>query len=242
MGADPGVGVLAALAAGLVSFLSPCVLPLVPGYLSAVSGASVSELDRTDWRRILVPSLIFIASFSAIFVLLGLAATGVGSALRENQETLTKVGGVVIIAMGLLFVASAFLPRLNREWHVDALLKRAGSGGPVVVGLAFAIAWSPCIGPTLGSILTLAAVDKTPGDGAFLLLVYSLGLGIPFLLTAVAFSRMTTAFAFVKRHYSAVIAAGGVILIGMGILFITGEFFRLNIEAQKLTTELGLNL
>jgi cytochrome c-type biogenesis protein len=234
--------VLAALSAGLVSFLSPCVLPLVPGYLSAISGANVSELDRTDWRRILAPSLIFIASFSAIFVLLGLAATGVGSALRENQDTLTKVGGVVIIAMGLLFVGSAFLPRLNREWHVDALLKRAGSGGPVVVGLAFAIAWSPCVGPTLGSILTLAAVDETPGDGALLLLVYSLGLGIPFLLTAVAFSRMTTAFAFVKRHYSAVIATGGVILIGMGILFLTGEFFRLNIEAQKLTTELGLNL
>jgi cytochrome c-type biogenesis protein len=234
--------VLAALSAGLVSFLSPCVLPLVPGYLSAISGASVSELDRTDWRRTLAPSLIFIASFSAIFVLLGLAATGVGSALRENQDTLTKVGGVVIIAMGLLFVGGAFLPRLNREWHVDALLKRAGSGGPVVVGLAFAIAWSPCVGPTLGSILTLAAVDETPGDGALLLLVYSLGLGIPFLLTAVAFSRMTTAFAFVKRHYSAVIATGGVILIGMGILFLTGEFFRLNIEAQKLTTELGLNL
>lgn len=233
---------LAALSAGLVSFLSPCVLPLVPGYLSAISGANVSELDRTDWRRILAPSLIFIASFSAIFVLLGLAATGVGSALRENQDTLTKVGGVVIIAMGLLFVGGAFLPRLNREWHVDALLKRAGRGGPVVVGLAFAIAWSPCVGPTLGSILTLAAVDETPGDGALLLLVYSLGLGIPFLLTAVAFSRMTTAFAFVKRHYSAVIATGGVILIGMGILFLTGEFFRLNIEAQQLTTELGLNL
>jgi cytochrome c-type biogenesis protein len=242
VGADPSVGVLAALSAGLVSFLSPCVLPLVPGYLSAISGANVSELDRTDWRRILAPSLIFIASFSAIFVLLGLAATGIGSALRENQDTLTKVGGVVIIAMGLLFVGSAFLPRLNREWHVDALLKRAGSGGPVVVGLAFAIAWSPCVGPTLGSILTLAAVDETPGDGALLLLVYSLGLGIPFLLTAVAFSRMTTAFAFVKRHYSAVIATGGVILIGMGILFLTGEFFRLNIEAQQLTTELGLNL
>ena len=239
---DSDVGVAAAFAAGLVSFLSPCVLPLVPGYLSAVSGANVSELDRTDWRRILAPSLIFIASFSAIFVLLGLAATGIGSALRENQDTLTKFGGVVIIVMGLLFVASAFLPRLNREWHVDALLERAGSGGPVVVGLAFAIAWSPCIGPTLGSILTLAAVDETPGDGAFLLLVYSLGLGIPFLLTAITFSRMTTAFAFVKRHYSAVIATGGVILIGMGILFITGEFFRLNIEAQKLTSELGLNL
>jgi cytochrome c-type biogenesis protein len=112
----------------------------------------------------------------------------------------------------------------------------------VIAGLAFAIAWSPCIGPTLASILTLAAVEDTPGEGAFLLGVYSLGLGIPFLLTALAFSRMTTAFAVVKRHYTTVIAVGGVIMIGMGVLFVTGEFFRLNIEAQKLTTDLGLNL
>lgn len=238
---DSDVSALAAFGAGLVSFLSPCVLPLVPGYLSAVSGVGVDELER-DWRRVLVPSLIFIASFSAIFILLGLAATGIGDALRTNQETLTEIAGVVIIVMGVLFVGSAFLPRLNREWRVDALLERAGSGGPVIAGLAFAIAWSPCVGPTLGSILTLAAVEETPGEGAFLLAVYAAGLGLPFLLTALAFSRMTTAFAFVKRHYAVVIGAGGVIMIGMGILFVTGEFFRLNIEAQKLTRDLGLNL
>jgi cytochrome c-type biogenesis protein len=239
---ESDVGVAAALVAGLVSFLSPCVLPLVPGYLSAISGANVSELDRIDWRRVVVPSVIFIAAFSAVFILLGLSATAIGGALRQNQDTLTKVGGVVIIAMGLMFVASPFVARLNREWHVDALLERAGGGGPVIAGLAFAIAWSPCIGPTLASILTLAAVEDTPGEGAFLLGVYSLGLGIPFLLTALAFSRMTTAFAVVKRHYTTVIAVGGVIMIGMGVLFVTGEFFRLNIEAQKLTTDLGLNL
>jgi cytochrome c-type biogenesis protein len=238
---DSDVGMLAAFGAGLVSFLSPCVLPLVPGYLSAVSGVGVGEL-HTDWRRVLVPSLVFIASFSAIFVLLGLAATGIGDILRSNQQTLTEIAGIVIIVMGLLFVVGAFLPRLNREWHLDALLERAGTGGPVVAGLAFAIAWSPCVGPTLGSILTLAAVEETPGEGAFLLAVYAAGLGLPFLLTALAFSRMTAAFAFVKRHYAVVIGAGGVILIGMGILFVTGEFFRLNIEAQKLTSELGLNL
>jgi cytochrome c-type biogenesis protein len=239
---ESDVGVAAALVAGLVSFLSPCVLPLVPGYLSAISGANVSELDRTDWRRVVVPSVIFIAGFSAVFILLGLSATAIGGALQQNQDTLTKVGGVVIILMGLMFIASPFVARVNREWHVDALLERAGSGGPVIAGLAFAIAWSPCIGPTLASILTLAAVEDTPGEGAFLLGVYSLGLGIPFLLTALAFSRMTTAFAVVKRHYTTVIAVGGVIMIGMGVLFVTGEFFRLNIEAQKLTTDLGLNL
>ena len=233
---------LAALAAGLVSFLSPCVLPLVPGYLSAVSGVGVAELVRGEWRRVLWPSLVFIAAFSLVFILLGLAATGIGQALRENQQLLTKIGGGVIIAMGLLFVGSVFVGRLNREWRVDALMERAGKGGPLIAGLAFAIAWSPCVGPTLGSILTLAAIEGTPGEGAFLLAVYSAGLGIPFLLTALAFSRMTAAFALVKRHYGAVIGVGGAILIAMGVLFVTGEFFRLNIEAQKLTSELGLNL
>jgi cytochrome c-type biogenesis protein len=243
MDSDPtGVGFLAAFGAGLVSFLSPCVLPLVPGYLSAVSGVGVTELDRGDWRRIVGPALVFIASFSLVFILLGLAATGIGQALRENQQTLTEVGGVVMIVMGVFFVAAFFLPRLNREWHVDALMQRAGQGGPVIAGLAFSIAWSPCVGPTLGSILTLAAIEDTPGEGAFLLAVYSAGLGIPFLATAIAFSRMTAAFALVKRHYTAVIGVGGVILIAMGVLFVTGEFFRLNIEAQKLTSELGLNL
>jgi cytochrome c-type biogenesis protein len=240
---DPaGVGFLAALGAGLVSFLSPCVLPLVPGYLAAVSGVGVSDMQRGDWRRVVMPALVFIASFSLVFIVLGLAATGIGQALRDSQQTLTEIGGVVMILMGLLFVASFFLPRLNREWRVDALMERAGQGGPVIAGLAFAIAWSPCVGPTLGSILTLAAIEDTPGEGAFLLAVYAAGLGIPFLLTAVAFSRMTAAFAIVKRHYGAVVGVGGVILIAMGVLFVTGEFFRLNIEAQKLTSELGLNL
>jgi cytochrome c-type biogenesis protein len=238
---DSDAGVVAAFAAGLISFLSPCVLPLVPGYLSAVSGAEPLDLEH-DWRRTLAPSIAFIASFSAIFILLGLSATAIGGALRESQDTLTKVGGVLIILMGLLFVASPFVGRLNREWRVDGLLQRAGSGGPVIAGLAFAIAWSPCVGPTLASILTLAAVEGTAGEGAFLLAVYSVGLGLPFLLTAIAFSRMTAAFAVVKRHYTTVIALGGVVMIGMGILFLTGEFFRLNIEAQKLSSDLGLNL
>ncbi|MGI9020708.1 MAG: cytochrome c biogenesis CcdA family protein [Solirubrobacterales bacterium] len=241
---DPtaGVGILTALAAGLVSFLSPCVLPLVPGYLSAVSGVSVAELDAADWRRVVVPSLLFIGSFSAIFILLGLTATGIGDALREHRDILTDISGVLIIAMGALFLASFFAIRLNREWRVDALIQRAGSGGPVVAGLAFAIAWTPCVGPTLASILSAAALTDSAARGAGLLAVYSLGLGIPFLASAIAFGRMAAVFEVVKRHYAAIVAIGGVILIAMGILILTGEFFQLNIEAQKLTRELGLNL
>ncbi|HEV2857538.1 MAG TPA: cytochrome c biogenesis protein CcdA [Solirubrobacterales bacterium] len=240
---DPasGVGILAALAAGIVSFLSPCVLPLVPGYLSAVTGVSATELDDAGWRKVLGPSLLFVASFSTIFILLGLTATGLGSALQEHKDLLTKISGALIIAMGILFVASLFITRLNREWHVDALLQRAGKGGPIVAGAAFAIAWTPCIGPTLGAILSAAAITDSAGRGAFLLAVYSAGLAIPFLLTALAFSQMTTAFAVVKRHYQAIVAVGGLILIAMGVLILTGEVSRLNLEAQNWLESSGID-
>lgn len=240
---DPaaGVGIFAALAAGVVSFLSPCVLPLVPGYLSAVTGVSAGELEKAGWRRVLGPSLLFVASFSAIFIVFGLTATSLGSVLQEREELLTKVAGALIVAMGLFFISALFVPRLNREWHVEALLERAGRGGPVVAGAAFAIAWTPCIGPTLGAILTTASLADSTGRGAFLLAVYSAGLAIPFLLTAVAFSRMTTAFTVIKRHYQAIVATGGAILIAMGVLIWTGEMIQLNIEAQKWLSGLGLD-
>lgn len=243
MGPDPAadVGVLAALAAGLVSFLSPCVLPLVPGYISAVTGVAYSDLETAGWRRVLAPSLLFVASFSAIFIALGLTATGLGSALNENLDVLEKVAAALIIAMGIFFVAALFVPRLNREWHVQGLMERAGKGGPLVAGAAFGVAWTPCIGPTLAAILGAAAISESAARGAFLLAVYSAGLGIPFLLTALAFTRMTTAFEVVKRHYAGIMAAGGVILVAMGVLIWTGEFFRLNIEAQNLLRELNLD-
>lgn len=243
LSSDPaaGVGILAALAAGIVSFLSPCVLPLVPGYLSAVTGVSATELEDANWRRVLGPSLLFVSSFSAIFIMLGLTATGLGSTLQDHQELLTKISGALIVAMGVLFVSSLFVVRLNREWHVDALLERAGKGGPIVAGAAFAIAWTPCIGPTLGAILSAAALSDSAGRGALLLAVYSAGLAIPFILTALAFSRMTSAFAVVKRHYQAIVAVGGLILIGMGLLIWTGELFQLNIEVQSWAEELGVD-
>ena len=241
---DPaaGVGIFAALAAGVVSFLSPCVLPLVPGYLSAVSGVSANELESAGWRRVLGPSLLFVASFSAIFILLGLTATGLGSTLNDHEELLSKVAAALIVAMGVFFVASLFIVRLNREWHVEALLERVGRGGPIVAGAAFAIAWTPCIGPTLGAILAAASLTDSAARGALLLAVYSAGLAIPFLLTAVAFSRMTTAFAVVKRHYQLIVATGGLILIAMGVLIWTDQLTQLNSEAQSWLEGLGLDL
>lgn len=241
---DPidGADVPVAFVAGLVSFVSPCVLPLVPGYLSAVTGVGVNEIGQAGWRRVLGPSLLFVASFSAVFIVLGLTATALGSTLRDNQQLLTDIGAVLLIVMGALFIAATFVDQLNREWRVESLLARAGKGGPVVAGAAFSIAWTPCTGPALGGILTLAGIDGELGRGAFLLAVYSAGLAIPFLLTALAFSRATTAFAAIKRHYRAIVAVGGGILIAMGVLILSGGFAELNIWAQKLTSELGLNL
>jgi cytochrome c-type biogenesis protein len=241
---DPinGADVPVAFVAGLVSFISPCVLPLVPGYLSAVTGVNVDEIESADWRRVLVPSLLFIASFSTVFILLGLTATALGETLRDNQDLLTDIGAVLLILMGVLFLATMFVDRLNREWRVDALMARAGRGGPVVAGAAFSIAWTPCTGPALGGILTLAGIQGEVAHAAFLLAVYSAGLAVPFLLTALAFSRATTAFAAVKRHYRAIVATGGAVLIAMGVLILSGGFTELNIWAQELTNELGLNL
>ena len=241
---DPisGADVPVAFVAGLVSFISPCVLPLVPGYLSAITGYQPNELADADWRKVLTPSLLFIASFSTVFILLGLTATAIGGELRDNQELLTDIGAVLLVIMGLLFVGAMFIDRLNREWHVEALLQRAGRGGPIVAGAAFSIAWTPCTGPVLGGIFTLAAVDGEALHGALLLAVYSLGLGIPFLFTALAFSRATTTFSVIKRHYRAITAFGGAILIAMGVLILSGGFSELNNWAQRLTNDLGLNL
>jgi cytochrome c-type biogenesis protein len=232
---------MTALGAGVASFLSPCVLPLVPGYISAVTGVQVADLERADWRRVLVPSLLFVASFSAIFIALGMASTGLGQALRDHHDLLNDIAGVMMIAMGVLFVAALFIVRLNREWHVDALMSRAGKGGPLVAGAAFAIAWTPCVGPTLGAILSAAAISSSAAHGALLLAVYSAGLAIPFLVTALAFDRMTASFAAVKRHYGLIVGIGGAILILTGVLILTGDFFQLNVQAQNLTSDLGIN-
>ena len=230
-----------AFAAGLVSFVSPCCLPLVPGYLATVTGTRPGELGRGLDPRVLGRSAVFVATFSAIFIVLGLGATAIGDFLFDNQPLLNKVAGIAIVLMGSLFLASVFLPRLNREWRPDALVERAGSGGPVVAGAAFAVAWTPCVGPTLGAILGLASTSSGTGQGALLLAVYSAGLALPFLGTAIAFNAATRGFAFFKRHYAGIQAGAGMVLIAMGVLVLTGELFRINIEVQQVLDGWGLN-
>jgi cytochrome c-type biogenesis protein len=235
--------VIAAFAVGFVSFISPCVLPLVPGYLSAVSGISVAEMrsGERSTAKILLPAIVFCLSFTVVFVALGMTATGLGQTLQDSRGTLDKLAGAVIIALGVFFLLTPFVTKLNQEWRPDALITRAGSGGPLVAGMAFAVAWTPCVGPTLGSILSAASTQDTVGKGAVLLAFYSAGLAVPFLLTAIAFTRMTTAFRWLRDRYLIVTAISGVILITMGVLLFTGELQRLNIEAQNALDSLGLN-
>jgi len=236
-----GVGIPLALAAGFVSFLSPCVLPLVPGYLSTVIGTTPADLKQgLRARQVLVPSLLFILSFSAIFILLGLSATIIGSALNAHRHTLEQIGGVVIIVMGVAFLLTPFVGMLNREWHPEGLMRLAGRGGPVLAGAAFAIAWTPCTSITLGAILTQAAISNSAAHSALLLAFYSAGLAIPFLLIALAFERTAGALAIVKRHFGVVIALGGAVMIALGLLILTGEFTVLNAKAQEASQSLGL--
>ncbi len=236
------VGIPIALAAGLVSFLSPCVLPLVPGYLSTVVGVAPADMREAGARRVLVPSLLFIASFSAIFILLGLGATAIGSTLNEHKQTLELVGGAIIVAMGVVFLATPFVDRLNFQWHSQSLMRLAGRGGPLVAGAAFAIAWTPCTSITLGAILTQAAVSNSAAHGALLLAFYSAGLAIPFLLIALAFERATNALEVVKRHFPIVIGVGGAIMIALGLLILTGEFSVLNAQANSWLQGTGLDV
>ena len=240
MGDGVDTTVFAAFAAGFVSFISPCVLPLVPGYLSAVSGVSFDDLEKGD-RRVLLPAIIFCLSFSAVFIAFGMAATGLGQTLREHQDVLEKIAGFFIVAMGLFFIATLFITPLNREWHPQGLIQKAGSGGPLVAGAAFAIGWTPCIGPTLTAILNAAAIKDTLAEGAVLLAIYSAGLAIPFLLSAVAFERATGVFRWLRNHFTVITAASGVLLVLMGVLIFTGQLTDLNTEAQRFLESLGLD-
>lgn len=235
--------VFAAFAAGFVSFISPCVLPLVPGYLSAVSGVNVVDLQEGEHKasRVLLPAIVFCLSFTAVFVALGMVATGLGSTLRDNRDLLNHIAGALIVLMGLFFVATPYITRLNQEWHPTGLLARAGSGGPLIAGAAFAIGWTPCIGPTLTVILNAAAVKDTVGQGAILLAIYSAGLAVPFLVSAVAFHRATTVFRWLRDRYVIITAVSGLVLIAMGVLIFTGEMTTLNTDAQRFLEKLGLD-
>jgi cytochrome c-type biogenesis protein len=232
-----------AVFAGLISFLSPCVLPLLPGYLSTVCGVAPADLAKAGARRLLVPSLLFVVGFSAVFILLGLVATRVGAALHHHLALLRTVGGAVIIALGVSFLASPFSGRfqLPLPRYPHRLLAALGRTSPLAAGAAFAFAWTPCTTATLGAILTQAAVSSSAANGAFLLACYSLGLAIPFLVVAVAFERATGALAVLRRHFALVVGVGGAILILFGVLIVSGEFTILNAKANELLQGTGLS-
>jgi cytochrome c-type biogenesis protein len=215
-----------AFAAGALSFLSPCVLPLVPGYLSLMSGVGTTQLatqTRTDQRRLLRSTLLFVAGFTVVFVALGATASTIYSVLNAHQRVMNQVGGVVIIVMGL-FLAGFVSPRLlqqERRFHVSP--SRLGTFAPPVMGMAFALGWTPCIGPALGAVLVLAGAQGTLGRGITMLLAYSLGLGVPFVLAGVAFGRLTTVFAWVRRHFRVINVVSGLVLAAFGLVLLTNN-------------------
>jgi len=240
---QPNATVFAAFAAGLLSFVSPCVLPLVPGYLSAISGVSGGPAqpgEKREVSKILTPAIIFCLSFTAIFVALGMFATGLSAPLRNHRNTIEEIAGILLIALGLFFLATPFINTINREWRPEKLLEKAGSGGPVIAGAAFAVGWTPCTGPILGAILTTAAQRNGIGGGAFLLLAYSAGLAVPFLLSAVAFDRVTGMFKWFRNHYTVITVVSGAILVAVGILVFEHQMTWLAAQARNLADDVGL--
>ncbi|TQM71769.1 cytochrome c-type biogenesis protein [Actinomadura hallensis] len=220
---------LAALA-GLVSFASPCVLPLVPGYLSYVTGMTGADLADQRRGRLLAGVLLFVAGFSLVFVSYGVLFGGLGRWLLEYQDTITRVLGVVVILFGLAFMG--FVPGLQRTVK-SARLPAAGIAGAPLLGVLFGLGWTPCIGPTLGAVQSLAVTEASAGRGALLSLAYCAGLGLPFVVAAVAYRRALGAFGAVKRHYPLVMRIGGGMLVLIGVLLVTGLWADLNIELKS---------
>jgi cytochrome c-type biogenesis protein len=236
---------LAAFGGGVVSFLSPCVLPLVPGYLSVVSGLDLAELQdrsRVHTGRIVTTTAWFVAGFGIVFVALGLSATAFGQLLRDHQSVLTRVSGTVMFAMALFLLGSLFLraPWLYQEKRFHPQLGRFGNAAPAVAGVAFGFGWSPCIGPILGSILGIAANQHRVWAGGTLLVVYSLGLGLPFLLTGLLLGRLGGALGWVKRHFVLIVAGSAVVIGAFGLLLMFDELSRLSVHLQTWLTDAHL--
>lgn len=219
---------LAAFVAGLASFLSPCVLPLVPGYISLISGASVDDLrleqNSSRMKTVMVNSITFILGFTLVFVMLGAAATSIGRLLREYKGLMGQIAGAIIIIFGLHLTGILKISAL----YADKRMHNVGAGksawGSFLVGFAFAFGWTPCIGPILAAILTIAASQRTVSKGILLLFIYSLGLAVPFLLTSLGIDRFLAFYGRFRRHLHAVEVASGVLLIVIGALFVTRHF------------------
>jgi cytochrome c-type biogenesis protein len=222
-------GLVAAFAAGFVSFLSPCVLPLVPGYLSLVSGVGFNDVAEHP-RRVVGASLAFVAGFGAVFVLLGAGAAWLGDVLLTKRRPLEIVAGVFIVLAGLVYARAPLPLTMLRESRLG--FRR---GVPLLSGAAFAIGWTPCVGPTLAAILALSAAGASPAEGAVLLAVYALGLGLPFVLFALAFAQALAVTAFLRRHARGFALASGAVLVVFGVLLATGELVRLTTDLARFT-------
>lgn len=231
---------IAAVVAGFVSFSSPCCLPLIPGYLSYVSALPVSELGRREARAVsLQAALLFVAGFTTVFVTFGVGATAFGSLLLRNQETLVRWFGVLIIVMGLATMGVLRIPLLLRERRVNLTRVPRGPAWAYPMGMAFAAGWVPCIGPVLATILATAAVGANVAWGGLLLALYSLGLGIPFVLLALGFTRAQTSLAWLRRNGRRIEIVGGLLLITIGVLFVTGHWQSLFRPLQRSFAQLG---
>jgi len=234
-----GLDVLAAFWAGVYSLVSPCVAPLIPVYMAYISGVSINS-DGTlargsrDLGHVLTSCLLFVLGFTFVFVLLGSSAGFISEFLKNQRDTMYRVSGIFMIVMGLLMVGMLRVPFLMREHRPNINPDAFGPAGPVLFGMAFAFGWTPCIGPVLATILLRASADATAGSGGILLLIYSMGFGLPFVLAGVAWSRGMQSFGFLSRHYGMLTAVGAAIIIGMGILFVTGQWFHLNIWSRQL--------
>jgi cytochrome c-type biogenesis protein len=230
------VALTGAFVAGLLSFLSPCVLPLVPSYVSFITGLSLEELGERRWMAV-THALLFISGFTIIFTLLGATATALGSALRAQQEWLERIGGGLIVAFGFYLTGLFQWGPLARERRVHIQDQPVGYLGSLLVGVAFGAGWTPCIGPILGSILLYANSQASVGQGIVLLLFYSLGLAVPFLLAAFAVERFIEWFQRYRRHMPLVTKLSGVFLVLVGVLLGTGSFSRLATWMQALTPD-----
>jgi cytochrome c-type biogenesis protein len=222
------VSIATAFIFGLLSFISPCVLPIVPGYISFISGVSFEEMQDTEHRakvrkRIAVNSIFFILGFSVVFIALGASATAFGHFLHDKITLIGKIAGIIIVIFGLHMTGIFKIPFLNYEKRFQAEGKRLGLLGAFIVGLAFAFGWTPCIGPILAGILTIASQQDTVGKGIILLTAYSLGLGIPFFLTGLSISAFYNIFNKFKKHLHTVEVIGGILLIFVGILIATNS-------------------
>jgi cytochrome c-type biogenesis protein len=236
------VSLVAAFAAGVLSFISPCVLPLIPGYVSFISGTTLDDLrggpdtgaarPGASKQRVLISSLAFVLGCSLVFISLGASASVIGQYMMERLTLLGRIAGIIVILFGLHTMGILRIGWLYSEKRVQTNRKPAGPLGAILVGIAFAFGWTPCIGPILAGILAIAASQETVGQGVRLLAVYSAGLGIPFIATSLAINRFFSAFARIRRHYHAIEVTSGALLVVIGVLIFTNRF---TIIAQYLS-------